>query len=99
MREQRVILEHHPHRAQMRRLVVAGSGDTLAVEPDVATAQRLEAGNAAQHRGLAAAGAAQQAGDLTLRQLERHVIDHRLAGVGLADRIQLKQSIHQATSF
>ena len=56
VREQRVALEHGVHRTLFRRLV----GEVLAVEPDAARVGRIEAGDHAQQRGLAAAGGAEQ---------------------------------------
>jgi hypothetical protein len=51
LREQRVALEHDAHVAAIGRQ----GGDAVAVQPDVATAGRDEAGDHAQGRGLAAA--------------------------------------------
>ncbi len=55
MREQRIILEHEPDIAAVRRPVV----EAFAAQPDRAFAQALEAGDAAQGRRLAAAARSQ----------------------------------------
>jgi hypothetical protein len=58
--EQRVVLEHHA-------AVAAGAADALAVDEDLAAGWLLEAGDDAQHSGLAAAGSADQTDELALR--------------------------------
>ena len=62
MRKQRVALEHHVDRPPVRR----HAGQILAVEQDAARVRRLEAGEHAQQRGLAAAGRPEQREELAL---------------------------------
>ena len=64
MGKQRVVLEHHPDAALLRGQLEAGPAHHLAIEQDFACAHRLEAGDTAQQRGLAAAAGPQQAGDV-----------------------------------
>ena len=71
MREQRVGLEHQIDRP----LVGRRAGDVVAVEQDAAVAGRLEAGEHAQQRGLAAAGGAKQREELVLADIERDAVD------------------------
>ena len=71
MRKQRVALEHHVDRPLVRR----HRRDVLAVEQDAALVRRLEAGEHAQQRGLAAAGGAEQRKELAGADVERDVID------------------------
>ena len=71
VREDRVVLEHHGDAALARRQVV----DPPAADPDLALARRLEPGDDAQERGLAAARGAEQHHEL-------------LVGDGQVDRMQ-----------
>ena len=71
MRKQRVVLEHHVDRPLVRQHV----GDVPAVEQDAALVRRLEAGEHAQQRGLAAAAGAEQRKELAGPDVERDVID------------------------
>jgi hypothetical protein len=70
VREQCVVLEHHADMAALRRQHRPGPGNQNAVEPDAAGAYRLETGNAAQDRRLAAAAGPEQAADGPPRQGE-----------------------------
>ena len=70
--EQRIVLEHHA-------AVAAGGCDALAVDEDLAGARLLKARNDAQHGGLAAAGSADQADELALRD----------GGIDAAERFDL----------
>jgi hypothetical protein len=69
VREQRIGLEHHVDRPLVRRQRV----QALAVEGDAA-GWALEAGQAAQQGGLAAAGAAEQGEDLALADVQADVV-------------------------
>ncbi|MCH3719021.1 hypothetical protein LZB68_08060, partial [Campylobacter lari] len=82
MREQRVVLEHHADAALFRGNLFGGRGDDRAVQQDAAGAYRLEAGDGAQHGGLAAAGFAQQAADVAGRQAQRQVLHHGAQALG-----------------
>ena len=66
MRIERVVLEHHRHVAVFRRHVV----DHLAVDPDLAAGDVLEAGDHPQRRRFAAAGRADQNHELLVRDIE-----------------------------
>src|SRR5690606_40376014 len=86
--EQREILEHHADPAPLGGHGLARYRELHAAERDAAFDERLEAGDAAQHRGLAAAARAKQAADTTGLEAEGHVANDRLAAV--ADRDPLK---------
>ncbi len=75
MREERVALEHHVHRP----LVGRQPGEVLAVERDRSRGRRLEAGEHAQQRRLAAARRAEQGEDLALGDVDRDVVDGPVA--------------------
>ena len=80
--EQRVLLEDRVDGALVRRQVV----DLVAEEADAAPGQVLEPRDAAQQRGLAAAGRPQEREELVIRDLEAHVIERRDgAGTGAED--------------
>jgi hypothetical protein len=64
--EQRVVLEHEADVA----FAHMGVGGVLAVEQHAAAVRRLEPGDDAQQRGLAAAGRAQQRDQLAGREIE-----------------------------
>src|SRR5204863_9931299 len=67
MREECVILEHEPDIAAVRRLVV----EALTTHPDRTATQRLEPGDTAQGRRLAAAARPKQREKFALMDLER----------------------------
>ena len=69
--KQRVGLEHHVDRP----LIGRNAGHVLAVDEDAALGRRFEAGEHAQQRGLAAAGAAEQREEFALEDVERHIVD------------------------
>jgi hypothetical protein len=69
--EQGIGLEHHVDRP----LIGRRPGDVLAVDQDPPGTRRLEAGEHAQERGLAAAGAAEQAEQLLAVDLEIDAVD------------------------
>ena len=75
VREQRVVLEHHPAappRGRQRRHV-------LALDREASRVRELEPGEQAQHGRLAAPRRPEQRHDLTARDLERHGADrHRV---------------------
>ncbi len=86
VREQRVVLEHHADAARLGRAHRAAAADDLAGDGDLPAGQRHEAGDGAQHRRLAAARGAEQAGDGVGRQLERQPAHgRRVAAVGDGD--------------
>ena len=63
-------------------------GDHHAVEHDLALARRVEARNGPQHRGLAAAGAADDHEDFARSDVERNAVERaHPVGVGLADAV------------
>ena len=65
--------------------------DILAVEQDAAFARRLEAGEHAQQRGLAAAGGPEQREELALPDVERERVDRDHRAEALADRLEAHQ--------
>jgi hypothetical protein len=78
------ILEHQPDPARLRRHRVAGLGDHLAVDHDAPALQRLEPGDQAQDRGLAATRGADQAMDLAGQDGQADVLDHAPPAIGVA---------------
>jgi hypothetical protein len=66
MRKERIALENHVHRTAFRRR----AGAIASIDADGARGQRLEAGDQAHQRGLAAAGRPEQRQDLTLADRE-----------------------------
>jgi hypothetical protein len=82
VRKERVALEHHVHRPHVRRQI----GEVVAVERDGSGGRRLEAGEHAKQRRLAAAGRAEQGEDLALGDVDRDVVDGAVA-VELLDEV------------
>ena len=72
--KQRVGLEHHADRA----LVGAQMRDVLAVDANFACGRRLEAGDHAQSRRLAAAAGAEKGDELAALDGEVEVLDDRV---------------------
>ncbi|GAB1426153.1 hypothetical protein MASR2M16_33870 [Thauera terpenica] len=70
MGKQGVVLKHHADAPTFRCEVHARGAHHLAAQPYLARGHTLEAGYAAQHRGLAAAGRAEQAADLAFFEAE-----------------------------
>ena len=66
VREQRVVLEHHPEAAALGRQHI----DARVVEPDAAARQRLQARDAVERGRLAAAGRAEQRDELAAPDVE-----------------------------
>ena len=91
VREERVILEDHADLARLGRQAEAGVGDALPAEADFACGDRLEAGDAAQERGLAAARGAEQAGDLAARDGKIDAVDNGVRAVTLDDAAQFEE--------
>ena len=73
--EERVILEDHADAPPLRRQAEAGTGDGLAGDLDRAGVGRLEAGDQAQHRRLAAAARPKQRQQLSPRQRQVDAVD------------------------
>ncbi|MNT63699.1 hypothetical protein D3C72_2015340 [compost metagenome] len=82
MGEQGIVLEHHADAALLRRHLHGGRRNDAAVQQDAAGAHRFEAGDGAQHCGLAAAGFAQQAADVANGQTQGQVLHDRLQAGG-----------------
>src|SRR5207302_840737 len=61
------------------------------VEQDTAHIQRLESGEQAQQRGLAAARGAEQREEFALENVERHAVDRGRAGEPLAHALEPHQ--------
>ncbi len=74
-RQQRVALEDH-------RAVQPRALDLAPVHQHRAAIRAVEAGEDVQHRGLAAAGVADQADELALGHVEPDVVEHRAVGAG-----------------
>ena len=81
MRKQRVALEHHVDGTAVRR----NRRKVLAGEQHLPLVGRLEAGEHAQQRGLAAAGGAEQREELAGIDVEAEPIDRGNAGKALRD--------------
>ena len=95
MRKQRVVLEHHVDRPLVRRHL----RDVLAVEQDAALIRRLEAGQHAQQRGLAAAARAQQREELAGADVERQAIHRAKAAESLGHALDAQQRHVGATAW
>ena len=87
MREQRVGLEHQVERPPVRR----DGRDVGAVEQDAARVRRLEAGEHAEQRGLAAAGGPEQREELVLADVERDAVDGGRPAEALGDAVDREQ--------
>ncbi len=87
VRKQRVALEHHVDRPPIGR----HRRDIVPVEQDAARIRRLEAGEQAQQRGLAAARGAEQREEFALENVERHGVDRGRAGEPFAHALEPHQ--------
>jgi hypothetical protein len=83
VREQGERLKHHAEVA----LVRGRTGEVLAVEPDATGGRRLQARNAAQQGGLAAARWPEQADQLAVRELEIDIDQRRELAERLAHMV------------
>jgi hypothetical protein len=90
VRKQRVVLEHHADAPVLGRELVSGTRDDFCVDQDFARAHRLEAGDAAQQRRLAASARSEDARDPAARERERHVGNDDLRVVCVLNRAQLQ---------
>jgi hypothetical protein len=84
VREERVVLEEQAHPPALRRHEgpVGAVEPGLAVEADEAAVRAIEAGDGAEHRGLAGAGGPEEHGHGARRRIERERggrLDHRAA--------------------
>jgi hypothetical protein len=85
VREQRVVLEHHPDAALVRRDVV----DRLAVQRDLAVGGGLEPGQHHQAGRLARPRGAQHRQELALADVKVQVLDdERFAVVALLNAVE-----------
>ena len=84
VRIERVVLEHHCHVA----LAGLEAADVAIADMDAAARERLQAGDAAQQRGLAAAGRADDDDELAVGDLEVDRLDRHLGPVELAHAAQ-----------
>ncbi len=94
MRKQRVVLEHHvdgPLMRQHRR-------DVAAVEQDAALVRRLETGEHAQQRGLAAAARAQQREELAGPDVEREPVHGAETAERLGDPLDASSGASAASA-
>ncbi len=81
VRPQCVVLEHHADATLVRRHLV----DAPIVEADLAFVRRVEAGDQAQQRGLAAARRAEEGEQFPFLDRQRHVIGRRHRAEALGD--------------
>jgi hypothetical protein len=99
VREQRVVLEHHPDAALVRRDVV----DRLAVERDLAMGRGLETGQHHQAGRLARPRGSEHGQKLSLADLKVQVLhDQRLAVIAFLDAVEGDERVGLAggqTSF
>src|ERR1044071_8480306 len=87
VREERVLLEHRPDVAAVRRSL----GDVLVRDQDLPRVRVLEARDHAQGGGLAGAARAEQGEQRPARDLERDVLDHASAPEGLGEPARLQR--------
>jgi hypothetical protein len=73
VREEGVVLEHHAEAALLRRQLV----DAQLVQPDAASGEREQAGDAVERGGFAAAGGAEQRDELAAPDRDRQAIERR----------------------
>ena len=83
VRPERVRLEDEAEVASLGRdlELLAGVEDRPVLDPDRAAVRRLEAGDGAQERRLAAPRRAEQRDDLALGELHRHALQDRVVAV------------------
>src|SRR5512147_1157018 len=79
MREERVVLEHHPDVALVRRTIA----DRLLVDPDLAGIEIGETGDRPQQGRLAAARRADQPEELAVAEADRDLIQRRDPAIAL----------------
>ena len=91
VRKQRVVLKHHADAALLGRHAEIPAAHQYAVQPDFAGGNRLETGDATQHRGFAAAARAEQAADLAALERERQAVQDAVAPVRLLDTLDRDQ--------
>ncbi|MFN7965754.1 MAG: hypothetical protein U0V87_08725 [Acidobacteriota bacterium] len=73
MTKQRVVLDHEPNAALLRR----GRGDIATMQHDPSRIDRRESSDHAQDRALAAAAGTEHHEQLAVRDLQRHVLHDR----------------------
>ena len=94
VREQRVVLEHHPDAAPLRRGQAARFRHHDAVQRDPPAGQGFETGEAAQHRRLAAARRTEQAADAPGRQAKRESAHDALRAVRMFEFEDVDRGCH-----
>src|SRR5690606_1781713 len=72
-----------------------GRAERVAVEHDRACIYRLETGDRAQRRGLAAAARSEQAGDVSGRNAEAEVLEYPLLAVTAGDGLDVELRAHE----
>ena len=94
VRPQRVALEDHRHVALFGRQRARFRGHQPVADMDLAVGRFQETRDQPQRRGLAAAGGAEQADQLSMVDFQGDVIDHRKRGkaLGQATQINRRQS-------
>ena len=91
MVEERVILEHEPDPAAVRR----NAGEVAAVEHDAPGVGPLEAGDHAEQRALPRAARSQHGDDLALGDVERHAVERGLLAEADRDVLDPKHAQNQ----
>ena len=91
MGEQVVALEHDADVAPQGVEVDPGAGDRVALDPDRAALDLLQRVHAAQQRGLAGAGRADQADHLVPLDVQGDALEHLVVTVGLVDVVDLEE--------
>jgi hypothetical protein len=102
VREQVVLLEHHADLAAQRELVELGIIDLLALDQDRAFVDRHQRVDAAEQRGFARAGRADDADHLALRHVHGDALEHgeaaeRLVHVGKTHQRLIRRPHHHFT--
>ncbi|MCY1243856.1 hypothetical protein D9M72_568930 [compost metagenome] len=97
VRPQRIGLEHHRHVALFRRQRPRGIGKPTLAIVDRAIRRLLEAGDHAQHRGLAAARWSEQRQKPAFAHRQRHVGDGRTAAAEILGEVIEDQLRHGST--
>jgi hypothetical protein len=94
VRKQRVILKDHANPTPLGGRHSAGRRNHVAGQSDAAGGDGLEAGNAAQHRGLAAPGGTEQAADLPFGKREVQAAHDAVCAVSVLESADVDRGCH-----